>query len=556
MKELEIDLRKYRFSSYNEIYINFKWNIPEYFNIGYAIIDRNIERGLGDRPAIYYLDDEGGRRVLTFGDLKRLSDGLASSLRDLGVGRGDVVGVYLQPRPEVVVSLGAIYRLGAVALSISPLIGIEGVEYRLRHSGAKALVVEGARRDVVDGAAKIDGLRAVYVVGSEPRGGKEYSLEDQSKSGGRVDVAATKSEEPAQLFYTSGSTGPPKGVLHAHRFLLGHIPTYQLYFELAPREGDVFWTNADWGWIGALGDVVLPSLYFGMPVLAYRRSKGFSAGEALKAMEEYGVTAAFITPTALRMIRREYSQPLRDFGLRLRAVSTAGEAPGRELVEWALQAFKAPVNEFYGCTEANLVVTNHSLWARPGSAGKPAPGHVVDVVDEDGRPLPPGSEGLIAVKLPDPVAFLGYWKNPEATAAKIRNGWFIIGDAGVKDVEGYIWFKGRVDDVIKVAGYRLGPEEVEEVIAKHPAVLEAAVIGKPDPIRGTIVKAFVVLRPGVEPSEEVKRDIQNFVKSRLAAYAYPREIEFLDQLPRTETGKLKRYELRRREMERGNVQSG
>lgn len=556
MKELEIDLRKYLFSSYNEIYINFKWNIPEYFNIGYAIIDRNMERGLGDRPAIYYLDDEGDRRVLTFGDLKRLSDGLASSLRDLGVGRGDVVGVYLQPRPEVVVSLGAIYRLGAVALSISPLIGIEGVEYRLRHSGAKALVVEGARRDVVDGAAKIDGLRAVYVVGSEPRGGKEYSLENQSKSGGRVDVAATKSEEPAQLFYTSGSTGPPKGVLHAHRFLLGHIPTYQLYFELAPREGDVFWTNADWGWIGALGDVVLPSLYFGMPVLAYRRSRGFNAGEALKAMEEYGVTAAFITPTALRMIRREYPQPLRDFGLRLRAVSTAGEAPGRELVEWALQAFKAPVNEFYGCTEANLVVTNHSLWARPGSAGKPAPGHVVDVVDEDGRPLPPGSEGLIAVKLPDPVAFLGYWKNPEATAAKIRNGWFIIGDAGVKDVEGYIWFKGRVDDVIKVAGYRLGPEEVEEVIAKHPAVLEAAVIGKPDPIRGTIVKAFVVLRPGVEPSEEVKRDIQNFVKSRLAAYAYPREIEFLDQLPRTETGKLKRYELRRREMERGNVQSG
>ncbi|MGC8584154.1 MAG: acyl-CoA synthetase, partial [Thermoproteus sp.] len=539
----EIDLRKYSFSSYNELYSNFKWNIPEYFNIGYAIIDRNVERGFGDRLAIYYLDDEGNRYSLTFGDLKKLSDGLASSLRDIGVGRGDIVGVYLQPRPEVVVALSAIYRLGAIALSISPLIGTEGVEYRLRHSGAKALIAEGARRDVLDAVSKIEHLKAIYVVGSEPRGGKEYSLEDQSRSGRRIDAVATRSEDPAQLFYTSGSTGPPKGVLHAHRFLLGHVPTYQLYFEMAPREDDVFWTNADWGWIGALGDVVLPSLYFGRPVVAYRRSRGFSAGDALKVMEEYGVTAAFITPTALRMIRREYPQPLKDFGLRLRAVSTAGEAPGRELVEWASQAFRAPVNEFYGCTETNLVVTNNSLWARPGSIGKPAPGHVVEVVDEEGRPLSPGSEGLIAVKLPDPVAFLGYWKNPEATAAKIKNGWFIIGDAGVKDGDGYLWFKGRVDDVIKVAGYRLGPEEIEEVVAKHPAVLEAAVIGKPDPVRGTIVKAFVVLKPGVEPSEELKRDIQNFVKSRLAAYAYPREIEFVDQLPRTETGKLKRYEL-------------
>ncbi len=549
--ELEIDLRRYSFSSYDELYSNFRWNIPERFNIGYAIIDRNVERGFGDKPAVYYLDDEGNRYLLTFNELKRRSDALAGSLRDIGVNKGDVVGVYLQPRPETVIALSAIYRLGAIALSISPLIGTEGVEYRLRHSNAKALIAEGVRRDVLDTVDKIENVKAVYVVGAEPRNAKEYSFEDQSKSGHQIDVAVTKSEEPAQLFYTSGSTGPPKGVLHAHRFLLGHVPTYQLYFEMAPRNDDVFWTNADWGWIGALGDVVLPSLYFGRPVVAYRRSRGFSAGDALKVIEEYGVTAAFITPTALRIIRREYPQPLKDFKLKLRAISTAGEAPGKELVEWARQAFNAPVNEFYGCTETNLVLTNNSLWAKPGSLGKPAPGHVVDVIDENGYPLPPGFEGLIAVKLPDPVAFLGYWRNPEATAAKIRNGWFVIGDAGIRDSDGYFWFKGRVDDIIKVSGYRLGPEEIENVIAKHPAVLEAAVIGKPDPIRGTIIKAFVVLKPSVEPSEELKRDIQDFVKSKLAAYAYPREIEFVDQLPRTETGKLKRYELRRREMEKG-----
>lgn len=552
---LEIDIRNFSFNSYEDIYRKFIWNIPKYFNIGYAITDRAIALGRGDNVAIYYEDDEGRREVVRFSELKTRSDAFARSLLDNGVRKGDVVGVYLYPGPEVVIALSAIYKIGAIALSISPLIGTEGVEYRLKHSEAKAFVTDGTKKEAISIANRLNTIRAIYVVGSEPSGGKEFSFEDQTKAGS-AEIAETESDEPAQLFYTSGSTGPPKGVLHAHRFLLGHIPTYQLYFEMAPRDGDVYWTNADWGWIGALGDVVLPSLYFGMPVVAYRRTSGFSARRALEVMSQYRVTAAFITPTALRIIRREYPEPLKDFDIKLRALSTAGESPGRELVLWASEAFKASVNEFYGCTETNLVVTNNSIWAKPGSLGKPAPGHIVEVVDDNGNPLPPNAEGWIAVKLPDPVAFLGYFKNPEATAAKIKNGWFLIGDMGLKDVEGYLWFKGRGDDVIKVSGYRIGPEEIEEVITKHPAVLEAAVIGKPDPVRGTIVKAFVVLKPGIEPSDILAREIQEFVKTRLAAYAYPREVEFVDQLPRTETGKLKRYELRRRELERGNVQSG
>ncbi|WP_069808162.1 AMP-binding protein [Vulcanisaeta thermophila] len=550
MENLEVDIRRYPFKSYEELYNAFSWNIPERFNVGYAIIDRNVKRGFGDRISIYYIDDEGNRASYTFNELKRFSDSIASTLRDLGVGVGDVVGVYLQPRPELVATLTAVYRLGGIALSISPLIGTDGVLYRVRHSGAKVVVMEGSRVDVREKLKDVETLRGVFIVDDEARYDKEYPISDALKGGGNFSPVETRSEDPAQLFYTSGSTGPPKGVLHAHRFLLGHIPTYQLYFELAPREGDVYWTNADWGWIGALGDVVLPSLYFGMPVVAYRRSRGFSARDALEVMQEFKVTAAFITPTALRIIRREFPWPRRDFDLRLRAISTAGESPGKDLIEWGMNALGIPVNEFYGATESNLVVTNNSLWAKPGSLGKPAPGHVVDVVDDNGNPLPPGSEGYIAVKLPDPVVFLGYFKNPEATRERIRNGWFFIGDMGVKDEYGYLWFKGRADDVIKVSGYRIGPEEVEHVLLQYPAVMDVGVIGKPDPVRGTIIKAFIVLKPGYQPSDELKADIQNFVKSRLAAYAYPREIEFVNELPRTETGKLKRYELRRREIER------
>lgn len=541
----EIDLRENRFHNYDELIKTFKWSIPSYFNIGEAILDRKVREGLGDNVAVYYEDEEGNHSVYTFSQLKKLSDSLITLLKENGVKKGDVIGVYLQPRVETIVSILTIYRLGGVTLSISPLMGVDAVEYRIKQSGAKVIIMEGSRKEVRERLKNVTKI----VVDGEANRENEIEFDEVKEASGIYDAVNTRSEDPAQLFYTSGSTGTPKGVLHAHRFLLGHIPTYQLYFEMAPKEEDVFYTPADWGWIGAIGDVLLPSLYFGKPIVAYRRTGKFSPKDTLAVMQKYKVTCAFIPPTALRMIRREVSSPIKDYDLKLRAISSAGEAVGEELIEWAMKELSPNVNEFYGCTEANLLTVNNSLWRKIGSVGKPVPGHEVAVIDEQGNKLI-NQIGEIAVKIGDPVLFLGYYKNPEATAKKFRGDWFLIGDLGIMDEYGYIWFKGRADDVIKVSGYRLGPEEIESIILQHPAVQEVAVIGKADKLRGNIIKAFIVLKEGYSPSEELVTEIQQLVKSRLASYAYPREIEFVKELPRTETGKLKRFELRKREEEK------
>ncbi|AGJ62360.1 AMP-binding protein [Saccharolobus islandicus] len=542
---LEVDLREIRFHSYDELVRTFKWNIPSHFNIGESILDRKIKEGLGDNIAIYYEDEEGNHFAYTFTQLKNLSDSLITILREIGVKRGDVVGIYLQPRVETVISILSLYRLGAISLSISPLMGAESVEYRIRQSDAKAIIIEGSRREV---RQKLRNITKIIVADSA-RDESEIDFDEVKRTSGVYYAVDTKSDEPAQLFYTSGSTGAPKGVLHAHRFLLGHIPAYQLYFEMAPKEEDVFYTPADWGWIGAIGDVLLPSLYFGKPIVAYRRLGKFSPKDALAIMQKYKVTCAFIPPTALRMIRREVINPRRDYDLRSRAISSAGEAVGEDLLEWAIKKLSPNVNEFYGCTEANLVTVNNSMWRKIGSIGKATPGHEIAVIDEKGNKVI-NQVGEIAVRMEDPVLFLGYYKNPEATAKKFRGYWFLMGDLGLMDQNGYIWFKGRGDDVIKVSGYRLGPEEIESVILQHSAVQEVAVIGKPDKLRGNIIKAFIVLKDEYSPSDNLIQEIQEFVKNRLALYAYPREIEFVKELPRTETGKLKRFELRKKEEEK------
>jgi acetyl-CoA synthetase len=537
--EYEIDLRKIPFNTYSELLNKFKWKIPEYFNIGEAILDRNND----DSIAVYYEDEEGNRKNYTFKELNLMSNSFIKLLSEkFKINQGDVIGVYLQPRVETVVSILSIYRLGCTALSISPLMGSESVEYRIKHSNAKVAVIEGSRKDVREKLGNIN----LIIVGDEQRRENETDFDEIKRQTGNFTAVKTKSDQAAQLFYTSGSTGLPKGVLHAHRFLLGHIPTYQLYFEMAPRDEDIFYTPADWGWIGAIGDVILPSLYFKKPIVAYRREGKFDPNNALAIMQKYNVTCAFIPPTALRMIKREIEHPAKEYNLKLRAISSAGEAVGEDIINWALKELSQNVNEFYGCTEANLVVTNNSLWRKIGSLGKPSPGHEVAVIDESGKPIV-GEIGEIAVRRDDPVVFLGYLNNPDYTKTKFRGEWFLMGDSGVMDENGYIWFKGRADDVIKVSGYRLGPEEIEKIILRHPAVQDVAVIGKPDKIRGNIIKAFIVLKDSYSKSDELASQIQQFVKNNLASYAYPREIEFVNELPRTETGKLKRFELRKKE---------
>jgi acetyl-CoA synthetase len=361
----------------------------------------------------------------------------------------------------------------------------------------------------------------------------------------------TSADDPALIIYTSGTTGPPKGALKAHRVMLGNVPGFVHSHDFFPQEGDLFWSPADWAWTGGLMDALLPAWLFGVPILGYRGR--FDAEKAYYLIEKYGIRNAFLFPTALKLMMKAFPEPKNKYQISLRSVMSAGESVGATLYEWAREALDVTINEMFGQTEINYVVGNcQAAWpVKPGSIGRPYPGHQVAVVDENGRELPAGELGEIAVHRrfgdqPDPVFFLGYWKNPQATRDKFIGDWACTGDQAKRDEDGYLWYQGRSDDVIKSAGYRIGPFEVESAILKHPAVAEAAVVGKPDALRGHIVKAYVVLKPGRAARTGLEAEIVDVVRTQLGRHQYPREIEFLDQLPKTETGKIQRFLLRGR----------
>ncbi len=532
-----------RLDSYEEVCSAFRWELPDRFNIGAACCDRHAT-GAG-RLALVYEAPDGRIERFTFDDLKSLSHRLANALAGLGVRRGDRVGVLLPQRPETAIAHLAIYKLGAVAVPLFVQFGPDALQYRLADSGARALVTDGENlAKIPPGLAD---LATILVVEGDSAGHPPFwpTLERASDAFTPADTAA---DEPALIIYTSGTTGKPKGALHAHRVLLGHLPGVELPHDFFPQPGDFYWTPADWAWIGGLLDVLLPSLYFGVPVLAHRARK-FDPEEAFALMGRHGVRNAFLPPTALKMMRPVPS-PRQRFGFNLRSVASGGEALGEDILAWSRETLGLTVNEFYGQTEANLLVSNcASLYpVRPGSMGRPIPGHRVAVVSAAGEVLPPGETGIIAVKRPDPVMFLGYWNNPEATAAKFASGgdgeWCLTGDVALQDEDGYIWYKGREDDLISSGGYRIGPTDIEECLMKHPAVLLAAVVGHPDPVRGEVVRAFVVAKPGVSPSPALAEEIRGFVGARLAWYQAPREVVFVAELPLTATGKIIRRELR------------
>jgi acetyl-CoA synthetase len=528
-----------RGGSYDEVYGGFRWELPERFNIGVAACDRHAD-GSG-RPALVYEAPDGEVQRFSYDDLKRLSNRCANALAAMGVGPGDRVGVLLPQRPETVIAHIAIYKLGAVALPLFTQFGPDALEHRLGDSGAKALITDAENlAKVPDG---LSDLATILVVDGDSCGNPLFwpSLERAADQFSPVNAGI---DDPALVIYTSGTTGRPKGALHAHRVLLGHLPGVQLAHDFFPAPGDFYWTPADWAWIGGLLDVLLPSLYFGIPVLAHR-ARRFDPEEAFALMARHGVRNAFLPPTALKMMR-QMRAPRQRFGHRLRSVASGGEALGEDILGWCRDAFGIEVNEFYGQTEANLLVGNcASLFpVCPGSMGRATPGHRVEVVMPDGRPLPAGESGIIAVRRPDPVMFLGYWNNPEATRAKFAGEWCLTGDVAVKDGDGYIWYKGREDDLISSGGYRIGPTDIEDCLMKHPAVLMAAVVGSPDPVRGEIVKAFVVAKPEVATGPGLSEEIRTFVGARLAHYQAPREIVFVPALPLTATGKIMRRELR------------
>jgi len=531
-------------TDFDQIYSQFQWSIPEYLNVANQVCERH--QAQAQQIAVYYENAAGQRASYSFADLKKYSDQFANALRALGVGQGDRVAIVLPQTIETVVAHLAIFKLGAVSLPLAILFGPEALEYRLRDSGARAAIVHTSRyHDISTLQPELPDLQTVIGCRCGVAQDEFWTLLEQGSDD--FSVVETLADDPACLIYTSGTTGPPKGALIAHRAVMGNFTGFEMSQNFFPQAGDVFWTPADWAWTGGLWDALLPALNYGMPVVAFEGS-GFDAERVCRLMGDYAVTNAFIPPTALKMIR-VLPDVKSNFKLRLRAIMSAGEQVGEELIHWGRDALGLTINEMWGQTEFNYIVGNCSaiMMPKPGSMGKPYPGHRVDVIDEAGNVMGDGEEGELAARCDDPVMFLGYWNNHQATRAKITVNWFRTGDVGYRDEDGFLWFVGRKDDVITSAGYRIGPGEIEDSLLKHAAVLQAAVIGKPDDLRGEIVKAFVVLSQGHAATPELAREIQQSVRTRLSAHEYPREVEFIDSLPMTTTGKVRRIDLRARE---------
>ncbi len=543
---------------YAQLHHDFRWLLPESFNIA----ELCCRRWSSDPQRIAILVDDGpdGERAVTYAQLQRDVNKLSNLLRSLGVMRGTRVAIVLPQRAEVAVAHIACQQLGAIAMPMSVLFGPDALEYRLQDSGAAVLITAGAAIAGVDAVrARCPELRHVVAIDSH----RDDLIDWHAALAAAADEftpETTRATDPAILIYTSGTTGSPKGALIPQSALLGNLPGFVASQNWFPVDGDVFWSPADWAWTGGLMDALLPTLYFGRPIVA--SSARFSAEHAFGLMEKYRVTNTFLFPTALKMMMKTVPEPKKHYRLALRAIMSAGEAVGDAVFDWTQRALGVTVNEMFGQTEANYLVGNCAQrWpARPGSMGRPYPGHRVAIIGDDGEPVAAGEVGEVALHRrdihghPDPVIFAGYWNRPEATRDKFRGDWLLTGDLATVDDDGYLWYRGRADDMFKAAGYRIGPSEIENCLVKHPAVANAAVVPKPDAERGNLVKAFVVLTEGTPRGEQEDRrlidELQQHVRGLLAPYEYPKEIEFIDALPMTTTGKVQRRVLKMLEAER------
>jgi acetyl-CoA synthetase len=543
---------------YAEEYAAFRWKVPADFNIAAWTCARWATDP--ERLALRWEDEDGATAAFSFAQLQSCANRVSNALRALGIARGDRVALVLPQRPETVIAYLAIFQMGAIAVPLSFLFGPEALEYRLRDSGARVAFVDPQTLpNVAAIRARVPDL--VHIVGVA--GAQESALLDWDALLGQAaagfEPVPTDAREPAAIIYTSGTTGPPKGALLPHCVLIGNLPGFEYSHDGFPRAGDFFWSPADWAWTGGLWDALMPTLYHGQPILGYRGR--FDPERAFALLERYAVRNAFLFPTALKMMMRAVPAPRARHRLHLRSLMSGGEPLGPAVFHWAREELGVSVNEIFGQTEMNYIVGNsQALWpVRPGSMGRAYPGHRIAVIDAAGREVPRGTAGEVAVNRRwldgtlDPVFFLGYWRNDEATAAKYSGDWCRTGDEASMDGDGYLWYQGRTDDMFKSAGYRIGPAEIENCLIKHAAVANCAVVPSPDETRGAIVKAFVLLAPGAAPTEALRKALREHVKTYLAPYQQPREIEFVSELPMTTTGKVQRRFLR--QMEEGKATS-
>jgi acetyl-CoA synthetase len=529
----------HRSDSYDELWsqIDFRtFPIPERFNMGVACVDDQDP----DALALVLVAKDESHRTFTFREVREQSNRLANALTRIGIGRGDVVAIVKPASLETAVAFMAIFRMGAIALPLSSLFGPDALAYRLTNSEAKAVITSVANAPKVREALGGRSVKVLVIDGDVADGEVSYA-DALAAASPEFEPVDTGAEDPCLLIYTSGTTGDPKGAVHAHRFVFGHITGFEAVYDFFPQPGDVIWSPADWAWIAGIMDILVPGWWYGIPVVVDENTV-FNPERALWLMRTHKVTLTLLPATALRMIR---AGGLSGEGLSMRVVCSGGEAVGADLLNWTTEFFDCVINEGFGQTELNVCIGNCAsvFPVKPGSLGKGLPGTVVAVLNDEGEPII-GEPGEIAIDRRHPNTMLEYWHNAEATKAKFHDDWLLTGDLGMQDDDGYVWFLSRKDDVINSAGYRIGPGEIEASLGSHEAVAMAAVIGVPDERRGQVPKAFVVLRPGVAPSDALADELRLHIRTRLAAHEVPREIEFLDDLPKTTTGKIMRRALR------------
>jgi acetyl-CoA synthetase len=513
-------------SSYEDACTTHSWNVPERYNIAADVCDRRPS----DNTAMVFEDFRGTERTVNWAEQRALANQAANMLAARGVERGDRVAVCAPASPETAaVFLGA-WKVGAILLSLSVLYGDEGIAHRISDSEPKLIVTDAENADRMPGGLVDDvvTLDAALLAGFDSA----------------FDTLDTSADDPAQIYYTSGTTGLAKGILHAHRYLLAHE---EFVYCHQVKPGELFHGMGEWAWAAGICPLAGPWRY-GATQFVYAREGGFDPHKQLAVLSKHGVTNVFTTPTAMRAMMAIDDAGER-YPQRFRRVCSAGEPLNPEAIRWFREQYGVTVLDYYGLSESYPLCANYPFMeVREGSMGKPMPGWDVHILDEDANEVGVGERGEICLRArSNPHYPLGYWRNPEATREDFEGEWFHSKDAAERDEDGYYWYAGRADDVIISAGYRIGPFEVESACIEHPAVREAAVVASPDEVKGHVVKAFCVLAEGQEPSDELAVEIQGFVRGHLSAYAYPRKVEFVDELPKTLTGKIRRIELRERE---------
>ena len=547
-----------RFDNYDELYNSFKWFIPEHYNIASDTIEKFANT---ERIALKHVLDDGNHEEFSFKYLNQKSNQLANVLDSVSLKDDDRVGIILGQCPETILSHMACFKSGKISIPLFSLFGDDALLFRLKDSGATTVICDNLSLEKIlrinEFLPCLKNIISINRLKSDNKILSFYELihnaSDEYKN------VESKSNDPALIIYTSGTTGDPKGALLPHKVLLGHIPGVEMPHEFLTSNTpvtDCFWTPADWAWIGGLFDVLMPSLFFGIPVISYRSSK-FDPEFTFNLLEKQNIKNTFIPPTALKMMK-SFNQNIERKNLKLRTLGSGGEALGEELLKWGKEILNVGINEFYGQTECNLTISNCGLIMKQklGSIGKPVPGHNVRLVNKEGNFIKKeNEEGEIVVKSNSPATFLGYWNNKIETEKKIIDGWLHTGDYATLDEQGYFYFKGRKDDLINSSGYRIGPSEIENTILSIDEVEMAAVVGVPDDLRGQIIKAVIVPRNKTyidSQNPELKDKIKNKVKNKLAAHEYPRIIEFVNELPLTTTGKIKRNIIREKHLRKIN----